>query len=125
MFNVLLDDAEWCATTGCCEIGRGPEHVLPVAGFDFRHAFAQHVTGNTFERIYERGDCNFRRVVHEQVNVVFLAVHLYQLSVKVSADLGEDMLQLLNSFAIKDATPVFGHEDQMDVHCENTVSTVR
>ena len=34
------------------------------------------------------------------------------------------MSQLLDSLAVKDATAIFCHEDQMDVHCENAVSTV-
>jgi putative transposase len=55
--------------------------------------------------------------------VVFLALHFDQLSLEVSADLGEDMPQLLDSFAIENASPIFGHEDQMDVNCENAVST--
>jgi putative transposase len=56
--------------------------------------------------------------------VIAFAVHLHQFSLEVSTDLGEDMPQLLNSLAVQDATAIFSHEDQMDVHCENTVSAV-
>lgn len=58
------------------------------------------------------------------MDVVALAVHLHQLSLEIRTDLGEDMSQLLNSLAVQDATAVFGHEDQMNVHCENAVSAV-
>lgn len=34
------------------------------------------------------------------------------------------MPEMLDSFAVEDAPSIFGHEDQMDVHCENTVSAV-
>jgi putative transposase len=34
------------------------------------------------------------------------------------------MSQLLDSLAVEDATAVFGHEDQMDVHSENAMPTV-
>ena len=33
------------------------------------------------------------------------------------------MSQMFNSFTVEDATSIFSHEDQMYVHCENTVST--
>ena len=56
--------------------------------------------------------------------MVILAVHLNQLGFEVRTDLGEYMPQCLDSLAIEDTTTVFGHEDQMNVHGENTVSTV-
>ena len=34
------------------------------------------------------------------------------------------MSQMFNSFTVEDAASIFSHEDQMYVHCENTVSTV-
>jgi hypothetical protein len=58
------------------------------------------------------------------VYVVARTVQLHQHRLKVGADLGEDMPETLNSFAVEDAATVFAHEDQMDVHCENAVSTV-
>jgi Protein of unknown function (DUF3443) len=57
--------------------------------------------------------------------VVVLAVQLHQLGRKVGADLGEDMPECLDSLAINEASAVFGHEDQMNMHCKHTVSTVR
>jgi putative transposase len=56
--------------------------------------------------------------------VVALAIHLHQLSLEIRTDLGEDMSQLFDSLAIEDASAVFGHKDQMDMHCENTVSAM-
>jgi putative transposase len=56
--------------------------------------------------------------------MVAFAVHLHQHRFEVGADLGEDMPQLLNSFAVQNASAILGHEDQMNVHRENNVSTV-
>jgi putative transposase len=58
------------------------------------------------------------------VNVVAFAVQLHQLCFEIAADLGENMSQLLHSLAVEDAATVFGHEDQMNMHSENTMSTV-
>jgi hypothetical protein len=56
--------------------------------------------------------------------VVAFAVQLHQLCFEIAADLGENMSQLLHSLAVEDAATVFAHEDQMDMHSENTMSTV-
>jgi hypothetical protein len=58
------------------------------------------------------------------VYVIVLTVHLYQQRLEVRADLEEDMSQFLNRLAVEDTTAVFAHEDQMDVHCKNAVSTL-
>jgi hypothetical protein len=56
--------------------------------------------------------------------MIALTIHLYQRGFKIGAYLGEDMSQMFNSLAVKDATSIFGHEDQMNMHCKNTMSTV-
>ena len=56
--------------------------------------------------------------------MIVFAVHLNQLGFEVRTNLGEDMSQCLNRFAVEDAAAVFGHEDQMDVHSKNAMSTV-
>ena len=53
------------------------------------------------------------------------AIHLDQSRCKVSAYLGEYSPKTGHGFAIEYAIAVFGQEDQMYVHCENTVSTVQ
>lgn len=58
------------------------------------------------------------------MNVIACAVHLYQLSLKVRANFGEDMPKCVNRLAVQNAAAVFGQEDQMDVHGEDAVSTV-
>jgi putative transposase len=56
--------------------------------------------------------------------MVIFAVHLNQLSFEIPAYLGEDLAQALDGVSIEDPTTIFGHEDQMHVHLENTVSSV-
>ena len=56
--------------------------------------------------------------------VVAFAIQLHQLCLKVAADLGEDMPECPDGFAIQAAPAAFGYEDQMDVHCKDTVSAV-
>ena len=61
----------------------------------------------------------------KQVDVMVFAIHLDQSRFKVSAYLGEYSPKTGNGFAIEYVIAVFGQEDQMYVHCENTVSTVQ
>jgi hypothetical protein len=58
------------------------------------------------------------------VYLVAFTVHLHQHSLKVSADLAEDMPETLNRFAVEHAATALGHEDRMDVHCKKAVSSV-
>jgi hypothetical protein len=56
--------------------------------------------------------------------MIAFAVQVHQLGLKIDANLGENMSQLLDSVAVEDAAAVFGHKDQMDVHCKNTMSAM-
>ena len=57
------------------------------------------------------------------MDVVVFSVHLDQSRFKVCTDLGKYLA--FHGFAIEHPIALFSEEDQMDVHCENTVSTVR
>ena len=59
------------------------------------------------------------------MDVVVFSVHLDQSGCKVCTDLGKYHSKACHGFAIEHLRAVFRDEDQMDVHCENTVSTVR
>jgi len=59
------------------------------------------------------------------MDVVVFSVHFYQRRFKVGTDLGKYHSKAFKGFAIEHPIAIFSDEDQMDVHCENTVSTVR
>ena len=59
------------------------------------------------------------------MDVVVFSVHLYQSGFKVCTDLGKYHSKACHRFAIEHPIAVFRDEDQMDVHCEAAVSTVR
>jgi hypothetical protein len=61
----------------------------------------------------------------KQVDVMVFAIHLDQSRCKVRAYLGEYSPKTGHGLAIEHAIAVFGEEDQMYVHCENTVSAVQ
>ena len=58
------------------------------------------------------------------MNVIVFAIELNQFRLKVCANAFKDFAQVVNHLFGEDATAVFGHEDQMHMHQENTVSTV-
>jgi putative transposase len=58
------------------------------------------------------------------VYVVAFAIHVHQQRFEVSTNLGEDMSPMLDRFAIQEASAVFRHKDQMNMHREDYVPTV-
>ena len=66
----------------------------------------------------------FRWVVHKQVYVVYLTIHLDQLSLEVLANLVADDFEPMDSIRVKYVFPTFGNEDQVNVELKNAVSTV-
>lgn len=56
--------------------------------------------------------------------MVYLAVDLDQLGLEVPTHFSEDGAEAVDGIGVKYLFPVFGHEDQMDVKFENTVSAV-
>lgn len=66
----------------------------------------------------------FGWVIDQEVDVIDLAIHFNKLRFKVNADLFENCPKPSDGLFVKDLPPIFGHEDQMDMHLENAVSTV-
>ncbi len=54
--------------------------------------------------------------------MVNLPIHLFQFSLKVSADLGEQCSEAVDGGLIEYSPAIFGYKDQMNVHGENAVS---
>src|SRR5690606_30797752 len=109
-----------------CEVGGRPKRTAPQLLADARVVpFADHPAGNAFQAIDQRRDSHLGRVVHQQVDVIVLAVELHQFRLEVGADAGEDVTQVVEDFLGEHFAPVFGHEDQMHVHQKDAVPTVR
>lgn len=58
------------------------------------------------------------------MNVVGLAVHFNELRFKICTDLLKVISKSSKSVVVEDRTTVFGDEDQMNMHLENTMPTV-
>lgn len=124
LFDVLANDANRSAATGCGEIGRRPKHVFPIPPLNVWTLATQPPTGCALEAVHWRRYRHFRRVLHQQVHMVTLAVHLDQRSLEVRADLGEHPAQAIYRITVEHFAPIFRHKDQMDMHLENAVPTV-
>jgi len=53
--------------------------------------------------------------MHQQMNVIVLAVALNQVRLEIMADLGKDAFQVVDRGFGQHVTPVFRNEDQMNV----------
>ena len=89
-----------------------PEWACPVCGCGFRD-------GLTVDQL---GQGSFRREVHEQVDVVVLAVELDQLAFEVGADGPHDLFHARQVGVLEDLVPVLRHENQVCVRNEGAVS---
>jgi len=72
----------------------------------------------------EAGHRVLRRVVHKQMNVLGLAIHLQQFCLEISANLGEDGSESFDRVSVKYLPSLLGDEDQMNMKLRHTVSTV-
>jgi hypothetical protein len=76
---------------------------------------AQQPSGDAFERVDQRRECDLGRVVNQQVDVVVLAVELDQFGTEAVAHLDHDFFTAAQEFVGEHSTPVFGCEDQMSM----------
>ena len=61
------------------------------------------------------GERHLRRVLHEQVDMVFASVELGQGRLEVRTHFGHDLFATGEHFRVEHATPILGDEHQMDV----------
>ena len=65
-----------------------------------------------------------RRIVNQQMNVVHLAVHLYELGFEVLTHAVEDDAKTVEGIGVKYLLPTLGDEDQVNMKLTDTVPTV-
>ena len=65
----------------------------------------------------------FGWVVHKQVNLVHLAMHLYQLGFKIATDVVEDGFEPVESIGVEYLGPILSQEDQMDMKLRDAMPT--
>ena len=123
LLDVLTDDGDGSAAARGGEVAAAPEHVFPVLVHDVGTLLAQQAARDTLQAVHELGQLHVWRVIHQQVHVVVLAVHLNELRAEVLAHAREDALQRLDVPAIEYFAPVFRCEHQMRMDEEDTVST--
>lgn len=92
-----------------------------MATGDFRPVLAEQATGHALETVDQSGQGDFWRIMHQQVDVIVLAIALDQLRPKVSTDLGKDAAQVADGRIGQHVMAVFGDEDQMDMQHVNDV----
>src|SRR5690606_37592851 len=124
LLDVLLHDAERCAADGTGEVRAGPQALCPpVVPDEFGELLAEAPGGHALEGVHQLGHGDLRREVHEEVDVVVLAVELDQLGLEVLAHGPHDLLAPRQVPVGEDRVPVLRHENQVDMHPEDTVTT--
>ena len=83
----------------------------------------QHPGGNTFQTVDERGDTHLGGIFHKKMHMIPGAVEFGKNGIEVGANPGENFVQGSEMRPAKAGSPVFGHEDQVDMHPEYAMST--
>jgi hypothetical protein len=84
----------------------------------------QHPSRHPFQRCYERGERDLRRVVHQLMDVVVPAVKFHQPGFEFLAHIREDGLHRLKVLLAEYNALISGHEDQMHMQREYAVPPV-
>lgn len=124
MFNVLPDDCDRRSAARGGEVAGRPQHALPVTTRQRRVHLPQPPAGHAFEAVHQLRKRHFRRIVHQQMNMIVFAVHLDQIGFEVGANAGEERAHVVEDRCGEHPPAVLGHEDQMHVQLENAVSAV-
>jgi len=119
--HVVGDDRQRCAAAGRDEIGRRPQHALPVSPGHLGAEVPQATTRHALEAVDELRERDGRRVGDEQVDVIVRARALYKLGPEVAAHLGEDAPKVADREVREHVAAVFRDEDQMCMKGVNDV----
>ena len=84
----------------------------------------QSSAGYSLKAVHELAEGDFWRIVHEQMHVVILSIHLDKLRLEIRAHARKQVSHIIQDLFGKHSAPVFGHEDQMSVKGKNTMSAL-
>ena len=93
-----------------------------VAYFGEVHA-SQPPSGDSLEGIYQARECQLRRILHQQMNMVRLEVRLQQVGFEVSADDLPSLLKHRKGSRSNHFATVLRDKDQMGMQARDDVST--
>ena len=86
---------------------------------------AQQPSGDAFERVDQRRECDLGRVVNQQTDMVVLAVELDQLGAEAVAHLDHDFFTAAQYLVGEHFAPVYGEVDHMRVQAVDDGSPLR
>ena len=125
LFDVLADDGDGGATATAGEVGRGPQRTAPQLPVDARIIlFTDHAAGNAFQAVDQCRHRHFRRVIHQEVHMVFLPIEFHPFGLEVRTDAGEDAPKVVQNLLGEYAPAIFGNKDQMDMHQKDAMPTM-
>jgi len=125
VLDVAPDHIDRSTAAAAGEVAGRPESSVVGLYPDSRVAvLAKQPAGNAFEAVHQGRYRDLRRVGHQKVDMVGLAVELHKARFKILADLGEDALQDREGRRGKYLASVFRQEDQMNMQVKNTMPAV-
>ena len=121
LFDVLPDDGDWRSTARSGKVAGRPERAFPVPPFEFWEPSSQVPGRYSLEAVYEPGDCHLGRVMHQEMDMVFLPFKLYEIGLEVTAHVFEYAPHGRKDCLRENFSAVLGHEHEVDMQVENTM----
>lgn len=121
LLNGLPEDRYGCPATRSNEVGRQPQHTLPVAFLDARAFLAEQAAGHTLRLFPRFTTATFGGYSPNRCPCSSSPSIATQLRLEVGTDLGKEGWQPIHSVAIDHATTMFGYKDPLDMPLEKAV----
>ena len=88
---------------------------------DFRMQDAKTARGHSLETVNQFGECNFGRILHQQMHVVILAIAFNELCFKIFTNPFKELAQGFTGNLVQHFPAIFCDKDQMHMQCENAM----
>jgi mRNA interferase RelE/StbE len=77
LVDILPDDGDWRSPARASKIAGRPKHAFQVPLFEFRESSSQVPGRYPLEAVYELGNRHFGGIVHQEMDMVFLAIEFH------------------------------------------------
>lgn len=123
LFDVLPDDGDWRSTARSGKVAGRPKHAFPVPPFEFREPSSQMSGRYPLEAIHESRYRHFGRVMHQEMDMVLLAIEFHEFGLEIPAHILKYVPHGVQDSLCEDFSAILGHEDEMHMQVEDAVSS--
>ncbi len=121
VFDVLLNNRYRSTATRSGKVARRPKHAFPIMPFEFRESSAQMPRRYSLKAINQLGDCQFGRVMYQEMDMVGFAIKFYQFGLEIPANFCEYILHSFQNRGSEDFFAVLGNKYEVHMQVKNAM----